>query len=646
MPEKVRRVRREKRVRAVTDDESFHLFRHRLKPEQIALVVAGLAIGIVIGIVSFHYGSSFYNNWREGQLLKRANTLLEQHDYNGAIRSARETLEINRDSLPAFQVLASATEQQNKIETITWRAQIARLLPDKLDSQLNLASAALRFGELDTARKAMENVAPGDRNKAAYHVVAGWLARAQGDQVGLEEHFAAAARQEPNNDVYQYNLAVLQIKSADDEIAKHARATLERLIKSPDFHTGAVRALLNDAVDHNQMTQADTLAQDLQMSGQVTFADLLLCLNFYKKLDEKKFYALLERVKPVAMKNPVDLALLLDWMNENGMSGEVLKWQEKLPADLTTHPPPSISIAEAFAEAKNWSRLKRWTRGGSWDEFDYLRLGYQAYAARQSRQSGAEAEFNSLWRSAEKNTSDEPQREQRLARLATKWNLNVEAEQLWLRVSKNVPMRREALDALARIYRANNDLPNLYRTMQRLYETSPGDATTASSYARLALLLEQNAAEGHRVAREAYERNATDVSCAVTYAFSLYGQGRTAEGIEVLKKIPPDQLHESHTAVYAAALFLDENQPDAAKGYIDAAKHGPLYSEEKKLLEEAVSKSALAETSPAPSASSLPGHGAPASRALVSPSPSPSSPATTPSPAPTSSTSAGASPQE
>jgi thioredoxin-like negative regulator of GroEL len=503
--------------------------------------------------------------------------------------------------LPAFYILAEASEKQNRIETVAWRAQIARLLPQNLDSHLNLASAALRFGELDTARKALDHVPPNDREKAAYHVVAGWLARAQGDEAGVQQHFAAAVKQEPGNDLYQFNLAVLQIKSAEKEKSDNARTTLERLSKLAPFRAGALRALLNDAVERNDVTAADGLAQDLQMSQQVTFSDYLLCLNFYRKLDDKKFSALLEKVKPVAARDAFDLALLMDWMNNNGMAAEVLKWTEKLGSELTTNPPPSIAIAEAFAEVRNWSRLKRWTRGESWGESDYLRLAYQAFAARQSRQSGADAEFDSLWRSAEKAATEQPQRELNLARLATKWNLFSEAEQLWLRVAKNTPMRREALDALARIYRANNDLPNLYRTMQRLHESSPGEPGAAANYARLALLLDQNAAEGHRVAKEAYDRAPTDVNCAVTYAFSLYGLGRTAEGLEIMKKLPADQLHDPHAAVYAAVLLLDENQTDAAKEYIEIARHGPIFVEEKKLLDEVVAK--LAVTTPSPAAS-------------------------------------------
>jgi lipopolysaccharide biosynthesis regulator YciM len=574
--------------------------RLQFTPARLAICAASLAAGFTVGWVLLTSGPEAYRGWRESHLLKRAMTLMVKEDFDGAMRAARDVLQFDHDSLAAFHILADASERQNRPETVAWRAQIARLEPDNLDSLLNLASAALRFGRLDTARKALELVPTGLRDRAAYHVVAGWLARAQGNDADVEMHFAAAVAQEPRNDLYQFNLAVLRIRSAVPEKSDEARGVLERLKGVPAYRAGSLRALLSDAIQRNDLQRADSLAQDLQMSQQVTFSDYLLCLEFYRKLDQKKFSALLEKVKPVAARNPNDLALLMDWLNKNGLGAEVLKWMEKLPSEHTTVPPPAVAIADAFAEAKNWSRLKRWTRSGTWGDSEYLRLAYQAYSSKQARQSSSDAEFSSLWRSAERATADQPDRELNLARLASKWNLPAEAEQLWLKVSREAPMRREAFDALFRIYRANNDLPNLYRIAQKLHENSPNEPPLAANYARLALLVDQNPAEGHRVAKETYDRAPEDVNVAMTYAFSLYTLGRTAEGVEVMKKLPHEGVLEPHAAVYAAILLLDENQAPTAQEYVFAAQAGPIFPEEKKLLEEALAK---ARSTPPPAAS-------------------------------------------
>src|SRR5439155_734470 len=240
------------------------------------LVAAGLAIAILLGTLFLRYGLKLYEDWRQTRLLHEAALMLQQGRFNEATQTARKLLAQRPDSQPILYILAEAAEKQNLEETISWREQIARLRPKDPDSQLNLISAALRFGKLDLARKTLDQIAASDRHRAAFHVVAGWLASAEGNFAEQEEQFAAAVK--------------------------------------------------------------------------------------------KKFHLLLERVKPFATKNPSDLASLMRWMNENGLTGEVAKWIEKLPVEKLTSPPAAVAVADAYANVKNWMRLKRWTRKGMWGE--------------------------------------------------------------------------------------------------------------------------------------------------------------------------------------------------------------------------------------------------------------------------------------
>jgi Tfp pilus assembly protein PilF len=584
-------------------------FCHRLWPARLAIVIAASAATVLLGIASFSYGSKLYRDWHQRRLLHRAASLLQEEKLDQAAQNARKVLTVDPNSVPAYYILAEAAERQNLEEAVFWRAKIAQLLPKDPDSQLNLASAALRFGQIDLARKALNDVLPNYRDRATFHVVAGWLARAEGNLAEQEEQFAAAVKEEPGNDLYQFNLAALQIQSTDTEKSAKARAVLDRLTKVAPFRTGALRALLNDAVARNDLPAADNFAQQLQMSQEVTFSDYLLCLTFYRKLDEKKFRPLLERVKPFAVRNPSDLASLMSWMNENGLAEEVVKWIDKLSKDDLTFPPVSITVAAAYANTKNWSRLRRWTATGSWGDADYLRIAYQAIATRRS-QSGngwtANTEFERLWNSAEQATNEQPEHELDLARLASKWNLEKKSEQLWLRVAKNPPMRREALVALRRLYRTNDDLEKLYETLQRLHESSPTEAPITADLARLGLNIEQNTKESHDLAKEAYDRAPNEVNCAVTYAFSLYRLGRSADGLRIIQRLPPDQLHDTHGAVYVALLLADAGQIEGAEEYIAAAEAGKIYVEEKKLLDEAKSKLAAASATPSPAISPAP----------------------------------------
>jgi predicted Zn-dependent protease len=290
------------------------------------------------------------------------------------------------------------------------------------------------------------------------------------------------------------------------------------------------------------------------------------------------------------------------WMNGNGMSAEVLRWMEKLPPEKTANSPPAIEVADAFAAQKNWSRLRRWTKNTNWGDSEYLGLAYQAYARQQSRQEGADAESVSLWHDAERACEENPEHEIRLARLASKWNLPNQAEQLWLRVAHNPLSRREALDALFEIYRASNDLPNLYLTAMRLHETSPEEPLIAAEYARLSIILDRNQSEGQRVAKEAFDQAPTEPPCFVAQALSLNSQGRTPEGIVILQKLPPEKLHDARVALYLAVLLVSDGKADAAHEFIDAANSGFVFPEEKKLLQEALQKqSSSTSATPAPS---------------------------------------------
>ena len=585
------------------------IFQRQLRRSRLAIAIAGLTIAFLVSVFFVGYGSKLYENWHERRLLNQATTLLQEGKLSEAAQIAQELARRHPHSLAALSILAETAERQNIEEAVAWRGRIARLLPKDPESQLNFASAALRFGKLDVAREALNRVSASDRDSAAFHVVAGWLARAEGNFAEQEEQFAAAVKKEPKNDLYQFNLAALQIHSKDAEKSKDARDTLERLITIAQYRTGVLRALLNDAVERNDRTAADGFAQQLQMSPEVTFGDYLLCLNFYRKLNEKKFRQLLEKVKPFAARNTSDLSSLIEWMNQNGLAGDVVKWVDRLPPARLSSPPASVAVADAYANVKNWSRLKRWTRTGNWGDAEYLRLAYDAIAERRLRSgndSSANSEFEKLWQSAAELSENVPERELMLARLATKWRLASQTEEFWVRVEENPTMRREALDNLRQFYRAKDETTKLYALLQRLHESSPNEAPITADLARLGLSLDENTESSHQLAKEAYDRAPNDVDCAVTYAFSLHRLGRNAEALAIIQSFSPDQLHDPHASVYVALVLVEGNELEGVKDYIAAAENGKLYPEEKKLLEEAKMKLTAASALPSPTESPSP----------------------------------------
>jgi hypothetical protein len=76
------------------------------------------------------------------------------------------------------------------------------------------------------AREALNRVSPRDRDSAAFHVVSGWLACAEGNFAEQKEQVAAAVRTEPKSDLYQFDLAALQIYPEEKNLLDEAKARL------------------------------------------------------------------------------------------------------------------------------------------------------------------------------------------------------------------------------------------------------------------------------------------------------------------------------------------------------------------------------------------------------------------------------------
>src|SRR3954452_22034418 len=102
MPEKIKRVRRRRRISAFPAVESIRLFRHGVSPERLAIIFAAIALAVVLGILVFSYGSKIYSGWHEQRLLKHAEALLQKQNYSGASTDAQKVLQLHPDSLPAF----------------------------------------------------------------------------------------------------------------------------------------------------------------------------------------------------------------------------------------------------------------------------------------------------------------------------------------------------------------------------------------------------------------------------------------------------------------------------------------------------------------------------------------------------------------
>src|SRR5438128_11236407 len=69
-------------------------------PARLALVAAGLAVILLLGVFFFRYSSKLYRDWHQTRLLQQAGSMLQQGKFNEATRTAREFLTQHPDSFP------------------------------------------------------------------------------------------------------------------------------------------------------------------------------------------------------------------------------------------------------------------------------------------------------------------------------------------------------------------------------------------------------------------------------------------------------------------------------------------------------------------------------------------------------------------
>src|SRR6266567_677766 len=103
------------------------------------LIVLAVIAGFALGLLVFTIGPKLANSWQESRWHRQAEANLKQGNFNGANDAAQQALQINHDSLPAYQILAEATEKQNRAETVVWRAEIARWRPRRAMKQARSA---------------------------------------------------------------------------------------------------------------------------------------------------------------------------------------------------------------------------------------------------------------------------------------------------------------------------------------------------------------------------------------------------------------------------------------------------------------------------------------------------------------------------
>lgn len=545
------------------------------------LAVCGLAAIVAFG------GYRGYGVWRKRHLSRQAQHFFAEKDYQSAVLVARHLLRLDPGNAAACRVMAETAELAGKREALSWREQLAALEPS-VANKIALASAALRFGQLDLARKTLDAVGAPDRANLKYHQLAGALAIAEKKSAVAETEFAAALQLEPNNQQLALNLATIRLTSADLPAREKARAELALLADEPSLRPDALRALTTDALANKSLGAAEKWAEQLRVEKSATFGDLLLYLEAILKTEAAG--PALHDAQALAAHTPAFAAALITWMNRHGMATEARKWGLALPRQILDAPPVPLAIAEAYSFLQDWNGLNGWVNDKNWGEEEFLRLAVLSHALhRLTPGDRASMESQTAWNAALKATKNRADRLAAIAQLAEGWDYAEEAADAWWLIANGKENAKEALTALQRLYKARQHSHGLLRVAKRALELNPADLVAANNCASLGLLLNADST-ARRLATKLHAEHPTNAAFSSTYAFALFTDGKTSEALKEMESLKEAQLRHPVIAAYYFVMLVESGKMERAHLYLSAANKAQLLPEEQQLLTTATRK--------------------------------------------------------
>jgi tetratricopeptide (TPR) repeat protein len=547
------------------------------------LIVAAVLVLLVGGAFA---GRKIYKTQQPKRLANKAREFLQRDDFRNAVLTARRALQIDPRNVDANNVMAELAERFGARDALQWRQRVADIQRDSVTAHVVWANTALRLGELDVAQTALDRVKEQGESSAEYHGTAGTLAIARGNTKEAERHYRRAVELAPENGVNVFNEAMVQLQSSEPAVVERAVGTLNKLLKDDRYRPFARRALIRHYSDRSDLATAEKLSIEQQKDPGAVFADTLAYLEILHRSKSPALAGVMEEVKAKAKETPADLGALVAWMNKQGMSADALQWAADWPKELRDHEKVSPALAVSYMMQNDSAGLHALIKEGQWGSLEYLR---STYLARLLREQGDTNGFRAHWNSALAAAGNDEGAMRRLAEMSSAWGWKDEFRDALWSMAERSKHPEWALDQLYRYYAQLGDTRGLLRVSGKILETQPENLAAKNNFAMFSLLLGSNVDRAVGMAREVYEREKENANYVSTYAFALHVQGKTDEGLAIIKGLPEEKLREPAVAAYYGILLAAKGDARAEE-YLGLGAGAKLLQEEQELVKEAREK--------------------------------------------------------
>jgi Flp pilus assembly protein TadD len=547
--------------------------------------VAALVAAAVLVVAGYQFGKPHYRHYLETQYARQAEQFMLRGDFARAYLRVRQVMDINPDNVGACRVNAELAEWANSPFALYWRQRTVLLAPNTTN-RLALASTALKAEPFPypTAVKTLDEIEAASRRTANYQMLAGALAIKLGHLKEAEQHYAEARELQPDSPVTRMSLAVVQLQSHDPKVVTDSRVTLELLNTDGKLGVLPLRSLVAESAAARDFRRAEQFSAQVLTNAQASFGDRMVHLAILHAAGRTNFQAFLKEAQQKALEHPVYVGELAAWLNQFGYASEALTWLRGLPRQVSSQGLIPLALADSYVALKKWKELETYLSAEHWIGQDHIRIAMLTLAIKN--QSGAQAS-SLAWDRAMRLAADAPTALNTLAQMAWSWGWVAEAEQvLWYAAGK-FPKQPWPLTSLQGMYFARGDTAGLRRVYQATAQRDPKDKLARNNFTMLSLLSGKDVPAAHKTAAELYASEPRNPVFASTYAFSLHLQGKTKEGIEVLRVLKPEELGNPAVAVYYGVLLAAAGETQASKEYLDKSAKAYLLPEELALVASA-----------------------------------------------------------
>ena len=527
-----------------------------------------------------------YLRWSAGRQVRCAAEFVAQGDYARAVIAARNALGANPMDPGATQIMAQALEEAGSFAAAAhWRSRLDSIQPGDRTNILAWATDSLKAGDAVAAERILSMLKPEPKDDAGYHAAAAAVAASKRDFASAEQHWAEAARLDPQEDQYLLRLAMIRLSSKNAGLHDSAVDTLKEISRKPAKGAEALRALLADATNYHDWGKAIEYADALIAEPSATFPDKLTRLATLRAMKSASAAGYLTELRNVALSNRGDLYLLFMWMNQNDLALMVSEWSRTLPPDIIAVPPTCVAVADAYVRSLEWQRLREYLDERPWGEWDYMRRAFLARALERLEEGGIAAQEWKDGIAAARSRGDSLQRLERMVRLAISWGWEQRAQEVMWTMANSPNCPRWMLDALWLVALENSDTAQLHKLAGMFVQVDSKSVAFRNNYAFYSLLIHSEEGNPHREVEKLYNANPGNARIAMTRGLSLYQQGKFAEAVAVTGSLPAEELKKPQIALYHAIFLTAAGDTARAADFLTVAQDWKMIPEEKTLMD-------------------------------------------------------------